>query len=58
MLNCEICKKNKVFVCSDKKNAWCQNGCGNYFHYKGNLLFLGNMGFNYPVRENIENNDK
>ena len=51
MLTCQICKKNRVYVCSDKKNAWCQSGCGNYAHFDGILFFLGKDVGQYPVRE-------
>ena len=51
MLNCEICKKRKVYVCSDNMNAWCQNGCGNYFHEEGILIYIGKFNCDYLVRE-------
>jgi len=51
MLNCEVCKKNRVYVCSDRINAWCQNKCGNYFHDEGFLIYIGKIGFDYPIRE-------
>lgn len=27
---CEKCKRNRVYLCSDNRNAWCQNDCGYY----------------------------
>jgi hypothetical protein len=41
MLKCEKCGKSKVYLSSDGRNAWCQDGCGNYAHLEGELIFLG-----------------
>ncbi len=66
MLKCEVCNKNRIYVCSDGMNAWCQKGCGNYFHEDGGLIFLGKIGCDYPIRDDgtvikvtrIENGNK
>lgn len=50
MERCQICKKVKVYICSDGVNAWCQNDCGNYAYFEGTLFFLGDNLGEYPVR--------
>ena len=51
MFLCGVCRKRKVYLCSDEMNAWCGICGGNYFHYRGEVLFLGNIGFNYSIRK-------
>ena len=48
---CEKCNRNKVYLCSDKRNAHCILGCGYYAHLEGVFIYLGNdPGLQYAFK--------
>jgi len=49
---CPKCNKSGIYICSDKRNAWCRN-CESYFaHFDGSFFYLGSdPSLQYAVRE-------
>lgn len=52
MLKCPKCNKNKLYVCSDNINAWCNNGCGYFAVFQNNIFYIGKEEFyRYCVKQ-------